>query len=195
MDINIKDLDETTVDKLNKLAEDAGISRSEFLKRQLGKFTNSHYLFFRASSQNRQELEKRIRSGHTFEEYIAVVADNSLNRYFDLLDRASLEEPHLVEGEACLLIDVYNGTIIDFRIDPKQNLLITVDDYFALSTSDNKYCKKWKVSKVELINKIQQVSTLKAAFILDCIEQFWERSEYYSNQSYKKRFQELRLIK
>jgi hypothetical protein len=198
MDINLKDIDEQIADKLSQMAEDKGVSRSSYLKELVGKYVNKNYILLHIPYDCQKAVSKRINSNQLEEDQQekSAVVSQSLSRYFRLLARASVEMPDFTTPEVSLLAEIFNGTIIDFAIDPRQYLKISTEDFFAFNTEDNQYSEKWSVNKKDLLEKINQLTILQSAFLLDGIERFWrDRSENFNKLSFEQQFKKLRLVR
>lgn len=105
---------------------------------------------------------------------VSAIARRDLVRYQNLL-KWSLKSLNFERNEIMLLIDTMNGSMGgDFDIDPATLLLVSVAD-----SCDFGMDKKWEVDKSALIKKLQRLSRVEAAALLDAIERFWYEPDSY----------------
>lgn len=101
------------------------------------------------------------------------IARRDIDRYYVLLADA-LRRVKLTSNEAMLLCDALNGTLNEFRINPAQALVFSVQDAIDLDSLDS----KWEVDKTSFLAKLKGLNTLEAAAVLDAVERFWYEPEY-----------------
>lgn len=100
----------------------------------------------------------------------AQVAARDLGRYYEALTLA-LASVSLTEGEAGLIVDALNGTIID--VQAAQLLAYEIADSY-----DDGLCEKWEVDGPALLATIRGWSTLQRLAVCDAVERFW-RNGYH----------------
>jgi hypothetical protein len=98
------------------------------------------------------------------------VAQRDLERYYTLLDLA-LTQVQLSDGEASLIVDAMNGTLINLQA--AQLLPAEIEDAIALDSLD----RKWEVDGAALVAKLQGMSLLQRMAICDAVERFWVEHE------------------
>lgn len=96
---------------------------------------------------------------------ISNVAQRDLGRYYDLLALA-LASVELSAGEASLIVDALNGTIIDTQT--AQLLAYEVQD-----SLEDGLAEKWGVDGAALVEKIGAWSLAQRLAVCDAAERFW----------------------
>lgn len=93
------------------------------------------------------------------------VARRDLGRYYDLLALA-LASVDLTEGEASLIVDALNGTIID--VSTAQLLAAEVEDGLGDGLAE-----KWGVDGGALVAKVRAWTLAQRMAVCDAAERFW----------------------
>jgi hypothetical protein len=94
------------------------------------------------------------------------LAVRDLGRYYDMLALA-LASVDLSAGQAGLLVDVLNGTVID--LTTAQMLAAEVEDSLPDGTAE-----KWDVDGPALVAKISAWNLGQRLAVCDAVERFWE---------------------
>lgn len=90
-----------------------------------------------------------------------------LERYYKLLD---LHRPRFTEAEACLIMDAYNGTLIESELC--RYPWIQVKDAIDVRGLD----AKWGVDAEALLAKLLDLTPAEGMSLLDAFERFWGRN-------------------
>ena len=133
-------------------------------------------------SRLQKELESRGES-------LGLTAQRDLDRYYLLLSDA-LRRVQLAQNEALLLCDALNGCMNDFHIRPDQSLKFSIEDAIDLDRLD----KKWEVDKSKILQKLDDLTVLQAASVLDAVERFWYESESYQIEDTEAKLKQVGLI-
>ena len=105
---------------------------------------------------------------------VGEVARRDLVRYQNLL-KWSFRSLDFKRNEIMMLIDTMNGSMSgDFDIDPAVLLWANVADSCLFGT-DN----KWEVDGTAFVQKLQGLSRVEAAALIDAIERFWYEPDSY----------------
>lgn len=101
-----------------------------------------------------------------------VIAKRDLARYYALLaDELRSLDPPLTVGEACLLMDVLNGTFLDEHT--YRFLVVEVSDGITLNQVD----RKWDVDGPALVARVAAMSPGQRLALVDAAERFWLHPE------------------
>lgn len=111
----------------------------------------------------RAEMEAR-RKGSA---YLGGVPRRDLERYYHAV-AVELQAVHLTQGEACLIIDVMNGTITEPHT--AQLLWAQVSDGIQMDRLD----EKWEVDGPALVAKLRGLTYTQALAVADAAERWWE---------------------
>jgi hypothetical protein len=95
----------------------------------------------------------------------AQVVQRDLARYYDSLALA-LASVELSAGEAGLLVDVLNGTIIDLTV--AQMLAAEVEDALADGAAE-----RWQLDGPAFVARLAALTLLQRLAICDAVERFW----------------------
>lgn len=106
-------------------------------------------------------IEQRMRSDLK----AGAVAQRDLGRYYEALAMA-LAQVRLTTGQAMLLIDATNGTLIE--ITTAQMLHYEIADALADGLAE-----KWQVDGPALVEVVRSWSLLQRLAVLDAIERWW----------------------
>jgi hypothetical protein len=96
------------------------------------------------------------------------VTQRDLGRYYDMLG-LGLAAVHLTPGEAGLIVDALNGTLID--INTAQALRLEVEDALRAGLAE-----KWQIDGSGLVEKIRGYTLVQRMAIADAVERFWNNS-------------------
>lgn len=171
MDINIKDIPEKTANILQRKAKALNLTRAEFLRRTIADFIDPNFLQI-SSHYFKDEIVKRSKEPASSSDALSSIAERDLNRYYKLLRQAQI--PVFSENELMLMIDAFNGCLIDFAIAPSSTLILNIQDAIAI---DN-LSEKWEVDADFLLTKLKSLNDLQCAYLLDGIERFWSGETY-----------------
>lgn len=133
--------------------------------------TESPRIQFRATAfleralAERTDLPAEATSNDTSRLFSAT-GERDLKRYYDMLMRSL---PTFSEGEAFLLCDIMNGSIIETHSIPL--LWIEVSD--ALLEG---YAEKWQVDGNALVARLRSLTPFECMAVGDAIERFWSGS-------------------
>ena len=111
-----------------------------------------------------RELEGRVSSGLTPSPHL--VARRDLERYYALLAEG-LRRVDLTTGEASLVVDVLNGTILDGRT--AAFLWAEIEDGIRLDSLD----KKWSIDGKALVEKAKAWGLAESLAVSDAAERYW----------------------
>ncbi len=78
---------------------------------------------------------------------------------------------NLTEGDACLIVDVLNGTIMD--ANNARMLWAEVEDGCSLEG----LAEKWEVDGPALVEKLKQLNDVQALAVVDAAEGFWTKHD------------------
>jgi hypothetical protein len=130
----------------------------------------SENIQFRAVPPLDVELHSRRRGGIS----AAVVAQNSVTRYFTLL-AAELREVTLTRGQALLLCSVLNGTWIEntfWARTPREMLIAELED-----SQPDGYAERTEVDLASFLDQVRGWTRAQALAVVDAVERFWTISE------------------
>lgn len=97
----------------------------------------------------------------------STVINRDLERLYTLYDRA-LREVELTTGEACLVVDVLNGSLMD--ANTARLLWASVEDGIRLDG----LAEKWGVDGKALVEKLKGLNDIQALALVDAGERFWQ---------------------
>jgi hypothetical protein len=106
---------------------------------------------------------------------ISDVSRRDLTRYYELLSYALLTVD-MSEGEAGLIVDAMNGTIMEPISVAAQMLHYSIDD-----SLEDGLAEKWEVDGPALVGKLQRMSLLQRAAVCDAVERFWANAYHVDN--------------
>lgn len=114
-------------------------------------------------------IESRMRSDLK----AGAVAQRDLGRYYDALTLA-LAQVDLTLGQAMLLIDALNGTLIE--LTTAQMLHYEIQD-----SLDDGLAEKWSVDGRALVEKVRGWSLLQRLAVVDAVERWWGDAYHISD--------------
>ncbi len=120
---------------------------------------------FRAADPLQQQLAART-DQEAEGQSAALVARRDLERYYAVL-QDSLRRLDLTAGEACLIVDALNGTLMDavsYRL-----LWAEVSD----AQRRQNLAEKWGVDGSQLVERLRALSPGELMAIIDAAERFW----------------------
>jgi hypothetical protein len=112
----------------------------------------------------RDALEVELRARGT---NISDLVHRDLGRLYTLYRRALAEVP-LTVNEACLIVDVLNGALMD--ANSARLLWAEVEDGISL----NGLAEKWNVDGPALVKRLQALTSVQALAIVDAAERVWQ---------------------
>lgn len=99
----------------------------------------------------------------------SAIAARDLIRYYALLDRSLADvRKRLTEGEALLLCDILNGTLLD-----ENSVRYLWHEVADALDSNPSLEQKWSVAGHGLVDKLQQFSYAELLALGDAVERFW----------------------
>lgn len=100
---------------------------------------------------------------------------------FEYLQSVALDEMRngFTESEILLIADACNGFGYIWRMHPKQQLALEVQEAIEFDALD----EKWGVDKESLLNKLDYISEFHAHTILVTLEKCWDRRRESSDKS------------
>lgn len=98
------------------------------------------------------------------------VAQRDLGRYYDLM-ALTLASVELSQGEASLIVDALNGTLID--LTAAQMLAAEIADGL-----DDGLAEKWGVNGPALVAKVGSWSLAQRLAVCDAAERFWRGAHH-----------------
>ncbi len=111
----------------------------------------------------RSGLDEQIRSRGNR----STVISRDLERLY-ILYRRALTSVKLTTEEACLIVDVLNGSMMD--ANTARMLWANIAD----AVSMNGLGKKWSVDGPALVEKLRSLSDIQAMAVIDAAERFWQ---------------------
>jgi hypothetical protein len=111
-------------------------------------------------------LQARQDSGQS----VSDVAQRDLKRYYALL-ALGLSSVHLNQGEAGLIVDALNGTLVE--LSTAQLLWAEIQD-----SLEDGLAEKWGVDGPTLVEKLRDYSLAQTLAIVDAVERFWGASHH-----------------
>lgn len=116
---------------------------------------------FRADEQLLTQLQRRV-GGHLAPSPHQA-AERDLGRYYDMLQRSL---PTFSEGEASLIVDVFNGSIIQSY--SASHLWLEISQALAEG-----YAEKWGVDGPALVEKLRRMTPFECLAVEDATELYW----------------------
>ena len=123
--------------------------------------------FVQPSIHLRDELDEQIKSRGSR----STVITRDLERLYTLYRRA-LSQVRLSNNEACLIVDVLNGSIMDAT----PLLWANIEDGINLDGLD----QKWSIDGPALVEKLRKLNEIQTLAVVDAAERFWTDESLHS---------------